>query len=308
MRRLSGAADITPCRPQAEPAPAPPRGGGGSELRNPLLGADPLPLRASLHGMEHEARRLAAAAEEAVDAAFPSLPSMRPGDWICGNCAFHNYARNSNCRRCSAERGCGGPSAAAAALAASTQSSGGYGGAALLPGDWICSSCGDHQFARNSGCRSCGAAKGRSGLAAAADAGATAGLSGTPVLLGGGLPGYHAPRPMPTGHPGNTAAGVSAQSTRVVCLTNMVASPQEANDALARDVRDECGRFGAVHNVLIYDERQSDGTTTVKLFVHFGGQDGAVAAQRKMNGRYFDGRRIGATFFDEIFFHRLLAT
>eukprot|EP00444_Apocalathium_aciculiferum_P017590 CAMPEP_0183455500 /NCGR_PEP_ID=MMETSP0370-20130417/126809_1 /TAXON_ID=268820 /ORGANISM="Peridinium aciculiferum, Strain PAER-2" /LENGTH=61 /DNA_ID=CAMNT_0025647091 /DNA_START=45 /DNA_END=227 /DNA_ORIENTATION=+ len=29
----------------------------------------------------------------------------------------------------------------------------------VKPGDWNCSSCGDHQFARNAACRKCGAAK-----------------------------------------------------------------------------------------------------------------------------------------------------
>merc|ERR1719291_991385 len=31
--------------------------------------------------------------------------------------------------------------------------------AAVKPGDWTCASCGDHQFARNTACRKCGAAK-----------------------------------------------------------------------------------------------------------------------------------------------------
>lgn len=88
----------------------------------------------------------------------------------------------------------------------------------------------------------------------------------------------------------------------------MVAGPEQADDRLARDVRDECGRFGSVLNVLIYDERQRDGAVAVQIFVHFAARSGAEAAQRKMQNRYFDGRRIGAAFFDEIFFHRLLAS
>lgn len=51
----------------------------------------------------------------------------------------------------------------------------------LKPGDWLCPSCGDHQFARNLTCRKCGATKdgvgttsGSSSTAAAATAAATA--------------------------------------------------------------------------------------------------------------------------------------
>ena len=36
---------------------------------------------------------------------------------------------------------------------------GGGGPAAFRPGDWTCSSCGDHNFARNAACRACGATK-----------------------------------------------------------------------------------------------------------------------------------------------------
>merc|ERR1719378_1316855 len=36
---------------------------------------------------------------------------------------------------------------------------GGSSSAPMMPGDWVCPSCGDHQFARNTSCRKCGAAK-----------------------------------------------------------------------------------------------------------------------------------------------------
>merc|ERR1712060_621333 len=32
-------------------------------------------------------------------------------------------------------------------------------GQPMMNGDWLCPSCGDHQFSRNASCRKCGAAK-----------------------------------------------------------------------------------------------------------------------------------------------------
>eukprot|EP00931_Biecheleriopsis_adriatica_P089380 TRINITY_DN63527_c0_g1_i1.p1 TRINITY_DN63527_c0_g1~~TRINITY_DN63527_c0_g1_i1.p1 ORF type:complete len:344 (-),score=55.20 TRINITY_DN63527_c0_g1_i1:67-987(-) len=56
------------------------------------------------------------------------------------------------------------PGAAAAVMqAAAAQGGGGKGkpgkgGGVMMPGDWNCPMCGDHQFARNTACRTCGAA------------------------------------------------------------------------------------------------------------------------------------------------------
>lgn len=94
----------------------------------------------------------------------------RPGDWVCPACGDLQFARNSQCRRC------GGPPPgkgggrhnhgaqtttfysprAEAAMASSLPAN-------SKPGDWMCTNCGDHVFARNDNCRQCGAAKPRSG-------------------------------------------------------------------------------------------------------------------------------------------------
>eukprot|EP00930_Biecheleria_cincta_P026122 TRINITY_DN1846_c0_g1_i4.p1 TRINITY_DN1846_c0_g1~~TRINITY_DN1846_c0_g1_i4.p1 ORF type:complete len:316 (-),score=63.70 TRINITY_DN1846_c0_g1_i4:240-1187(-) len=104
-------------------------------------------------------------------------PAM-PGDWNCPACGDHQFARNSVCRKCGSPKdGAGGAGAfggggggGAAALMASVMAAMGGGKGALggkgkggkgqmVEGDWICPSCGDHQFARNQACRKCGAAK-----------------------------------------------------------------------------------------------------------------------------------------------------
>jgi len=107
---------------------------------------------------------------------------MKPGDWICPGCGDMQFARNAMCRRCSTPR----PHALGGNGGALTAAAGSHGGGNMKPGDWICASCQDHQYARNESCRRCGAAKPPS---AAAAGGALA--SGA---FGGGH-GFGAPQP-----------------------------------------------------------------------------------------------------------------
>jgi len=86
-----------------------------------------------------------------------------PGDWLCPSCGDHQFSRNSTCRQCgtakpeSAGKGGGGMANFGGAM---TGGSGkGFISGLHSPGDWLCPSCGDHQFSRNSSCRKCGAAK-----------------------------------------------------------------------------------------------------------------------------------------------------
>jgi splicing factor 45 len=44
---------------------------------------------------------------------------------------------------------------------------------------------------------------------------------------------------------------------------------------------------------------EDEGANTVKIFVHFETQESAVQAYRDLNGRYFAGRQVEATFYDE---------
>merc|ERR1711871_1139022 len=62
----------------------------------------------------------------------------RPGDWFCEICGDLQFARNTECRKCSK-----GPRPES------------HWGPAM--DDWTCLMCGDVQFARNKKCRACGA-------------------------------------------------------------------------------------------------------------------------------------------------------
>ena len=53
--------------------------------------------------------------------------------------------------------------------------------------------------------------------------------------------------------------------------------PEDLDDDLESEVTDECGKFGHVNRVIIYQERQSeddDAEIVVKIFVEFSSQEG----------------------------------
>ncbi|KAF8973297.1 hypothetical protein BDZ97DRAFT_2070371 [Flammula alnicola] len=86
-------------------------------------------------------------------------------------------------------------------------------------------------------------------------------------------------------------------SSRVVVLKHMFNLQDLEKDAsllldLKDDVREECSSLGEVTNVVLYDQ-EKDGVMTVK----FRDPIGAQACILKMNGRFFDGRRVSAEFF-----------
>lgn len=61
-------------------------------------------------------------------------------------------------------------------------------------------------------------------------------------------------------------------------LRNMV-GPEDLDDELESEVTDECGKFGIVNRVIIYQERQSeeeDAEVIVKIFVEFSTQEGEL--------------------------------
>ena len=62
-----------------------------------------------------------------------------------------------------------------------------------------------------------------------------------------------------------------SNQSRVIVLRNMV-GVEDLDDELESEVTEECGRFGFVNKVIIYQERQSeeeDADIIVKIFVEF---------------------------------------
>ncbi|KAK4296668.1 hypothetical protein Pmani_030853 [Petrolisthes manimaculis] len=87
----------------------------------------------------------------------------------------------------------------------------------------------------------------------------------------------------------------------VVILRNMVGA-EEVDELLQEEITEECGRFGTVRHVIIYQERQSeddDAEILVKIFVEFATPSESAAAQEALNGRYFGGRLVKAELYDQ---------
>ncbi|KAJ3115329.1 hypothetical protein HDU96_000813 [Phlyctochytrium bullatum] len=83
---------------------------------------------------------------EEIAAATPA-PEMKPGDWLCSSCQYHNFASRRSCFKCQAPH----PQIVA------QQSHGGSGSQNMKPGDWICPniSCKFQNFASRLECMRC---------------------------------------------------------------------------------------------------------------------------------------------------------
>ena len=98
------------------------------------------------------------------------------------------------------------------------------------------------------------------------------------------------------------AAVPAAVPTRVVELKQMLTQQdleddEEYNDIL-EDTRDECSSFGTLKNIVI--PRSGPGAT--KIFLEYLSAEDAGKAIAGLRGRTFDGRQVGAAYFDEIKF------
>eukprot|EP00061_Rhincodon_typus_P011248 g36129.t1 len=76
-------------------------------------------------------------------------------------------------------------------------------------------------------------------------------------------------------------------SSTVMVLRNMV-GPEDIDDDLEGEVTEECGKFGAVNRVIIYQEKQGeeeDAEVIVKIFVEFSLASEMHKAIQALNGR-----------------------
>ncbi|KAL4717382.1 hypothetical protein ACJJTC_017269 [Scirpophaga incertulas] len=97
------------------------------------------------------------------------------------------------------------------------------------------------------------------------------------------------------------------RASAVLLLRDMVA-PGDVDDALHLETQEECSKWGKVERLVIYNERQSEDDdpahANVKIFVQFSEPEEAQAAAQALNGRYFGGRTVRATIYDqELFDH-----
>ncbi|XP_052180841.1 DNA-damage-repair/toleration protein DRT111, chloroplastic [Diospyros lotus] len=97
----------------------------------------------------------------------------------------------------------------------------------------------------------------------------------------------------------------SSPPTRVLMLRNMV-GPGEVDDELEDEVGSECAKFGTVTRVLIFEitEPNFPAEEAVRIFVQFERSEETTKALIDLEGRYFGGRIVKATFYDEERFNK----
>ncbi|XP_061109949.1 poly(U)-binding-splicing factor PUF60a isoform X2 [Conger conger] len=91
------------------------------------------------------------------------------------------------------------------------------------------------------------------------------------------------------------------QESTVMVLRNMV-GPEDIDDDLEGEVTEECGKFGAVSRVIIYQEKQGeedDAEVIVKIFVEFSMASEMNKAIQALNNRWFGGRKVIAEVYDQ---------
>ncbi|XP_070829353.1 poly(U)-binding-splicing factor PUF60a isoform X2 [Chaetodon trifascialis] len=91
------------------------------------------------------------------------------------------------------------------------------------------------------------------------------------------------------------------QESTVMVLRNMV-GPDDIDDDLEGEVTEECGKFGRVKRVIIYQERQGeedDADVIVKIFVEFSEVAEMNRAIQALNHRWFGGRKVVAEVYDQ---------
>ncbi|CAG2174260.1 unnamed protein product [Oppiella nova] len=108
----------------------------------------------------------------------------------------------------------------------------------------------------------------------------------------------------PVTSPVESITEIMKTPSKVVQLRNMVASG-EVDDLLEDETKEECGKYGEVVRVVIFEVTEADEEFPVRIFVEFRRMESAIKAVVDLNGRYFGGRVVRANFFDVEKFKRL---
>lgn len=86
--------------------------------------------------------------------------------------------------------------------------------------------------------------------------------------------------------------------SKIVLLKNMV-GPGEVDDDLEPEVKEECNvKYGEVGSVVIHEIQHENPEEAVRIFVEFRRIESAIKAVVDLNGRFFGGRMVKASFYD----------
>lgn len=101
------------------------------------------------------------------------------------------------------------------------------------------------------------------------------------------------------------SVNINGTPTRVVLLRNMV-GPGEVDDDLEGEVASECAKYGTVTRVLIFEITEPNFPTdeAVRIFVQFEREGEATKALIDLEGRFFGGRVVRASFYEEDRFNK----
>lgn len=119
--------------------------------------------------------------------------------------------------------------------------------------------------------------------------------SAGPVALGtGGLPSLGGPLPMLPLTSAPAPAPTPVAVSRTVLLENLV-GPDEVDDELVGEIREECEKYGVVETVTMLPlETGKPGGDIVRAAVTFAAPSDAAKAITNLHRRYFGGRVISA--------------
>ncbi|KAG1456711.1 hypothetical protein G6F56_006770 [Rhizopus delemar] len=99
---------------------------------------------------------------------------------------------------------------------------------------------------------------------------------------------------------------VKERAAKTILLTNMV-GPGEVDDMLQEETAEECSKYGKVERCLIFEvpRGQVPEHKAVRIFVKFFDVESAKRAIQDLNGRFFGGRAVSASFYDTRRFDKL---
>ena len=92
----------------------------------------------------------------------------------------------------------------------------------------------------------------------------------------------------------------------IITMKHAQIGPGEVDDELEDEVASECSKYGTVLRVLIFEITQANFPVdeAVRIFVLFERTEESTKAVIDLEGRFFGGRVVRATFFDEERFER----
>ncbi|WVR07130.1 hypothetical protein IAU60_004171 [Kwoniella sp. DSM 27419] len=95
--------------------------------------------------------------------------------------------------------------------------------------------------------------------------------------------------------------GRFGEASRIICLVGLVSSVDEVDEELSEEIGEECSKYGIVERVVqhMVEPPPPEPSECLRVFVVFSGMAGAWRAAKELDGRFFGGKKIRATYFDE---------